>query len=446
MRRRELLVAVLIFVLCSPFSYSDEGATKKPSFAALGLTPLGAEAVANSTGVIPAWDKNDVFSKQKVEEIANEKPLFYITHENLELHKSYLSTGLQALIKAYPTTFKVPVYKTYRTHHVPEYIYQAAEKNYLSAELIDDGNGVTNVWQGPPFPVPKNALHVIWNHLASWRGVHIKVNYSEVLVQSNGAVQEIVSKGEFASPYYEPNRQIFSSKHVKTYYLTRILSPAILAGGGLLIHDTLNQRLNPRKVWLYDAQQRRVKRIPDLGHDTPNPNSEMVRVVDEVDLFNGLPERYNWTLLGKKELYIPYNNERLSNIALSELSKKHHINLDKARFELHRVWVVEGVLKEGYRHIYGRRRLYLDEDSWIAMLADQYDNNGDLWRVSLSYTKFYPQMPGVWKVIDTYHDLKSSQHFAQTVLGGDNYSVEFAKDMPSKRYFSPAALRQSSRR
>lgn len=439
------LVTLVALAIISQFVQSAESVNKQ-SFKALGLTPLGAELAGNSNGVIPSWDKNDVFSSQRLEQIANEKPLFHISKDNVSSYRDHLSVGLQALINAYPDTFKIPVYKTYRTHRVPDYIYQATAKNYLSAELIDQGNGVKNVWQGVPFPVPENAQHVLWNHLVSWRGVHINVNFYEVLVQANGSFQEIVSKGEFASPYNAPNREIFSDKHVKTYYMTRTLSPANLAGGGLLIYDTLNQRLNPRKVWFYDAQQRRVIRIPDLGHDTPNPNSEMVRVVDEVDLFNGLPERYKWRIIGKKELYIPYNNQQFSNIGVEGLSKKYHIDLTNARFEMHRVWVVEGELKEGHRHIYGRRRLYLDEDSWVTVLAEQYDKKDELWRVSVSYTKFYPQMPGVWKVIDTYHDLKSAQHFSQAVRGDDNNAVQFSNELPGKRHFSPAALRQSSRR
>ncbi|MFD2229951.1 DUF1329 domain-containing protein [Alkalimarinus sediminis] len=440
-----VLVILFVAVLVSQIAKSAES-DKRRTFAELGLTALGAEKAGNMEGTIPAWNKSEVLSQQRLDEIANEKPLFYITQENLNEHRTHLSVGVQALINKYPDTFKVPVYNSYRTHHVPDYIYQATAKNYLSAELIDEGNGIKNVWQGVPFPVPENAQQVLWNHLVSWRGVHIKVNYTEVLVQENGSFQEIVSRGEVASPYNAPDRDIFADRHVKTYYLTRTLSPANLAGGGLLIYDTLNQRLNPRKVWFYDAQQRRVIRIPDLGHDTPNPNSEMVRVVDEVDLFNGLPERYHWKLLGKKELYIPYNNNRLINMDIDQLTQKHHIDLTNARFELHRVWVVEGVLKEDHRHIYGRRRMYIDEDSWITMHAEQYDKHDALWRVSLSYTKFYPEMPGIWKVVDTYHDLKTSQHFSQLVKGGADNKVEFSNELPSKRHFSPGALRQSSRR
>ncbi|UZE94928.1 DUF1329 domain-containing protein [Alkalimarinus alittae] len=445
MHNQRAFIIALALMLYSSFAYSTESSGKTP-LAALGLTPLGAEAGGNATGVIPAWNKSDILTRQQLAAIANEQPLFYIAKDNLNNYKDNLSLGQQALIKAYPDSFKMPIYKTYRTHHVPEYVYQATQKNYLSARLIDDGNGITDVWQGVPFPVPQNALEALWNHLVAWRGVHMKANVSEVLVQANGHYQEILSKGEIASPYYAPDRGIFSEKHVKTYYLTRTVSPPSMAGGGLLIYDTLNQRLNPRKSWFYDAQQRRVKRIPVLAYDTPNPNSEMVRVVDEVDLFNGLPDRYDWELLGKQEVYIPYNNELLVDIGIEALSTKHHINLDRTRYELHRVWVLEAKLKERENHIYGRRRLYLDEDSWLTLITEQYDKSDKLWRVSLSYTKFFPQMPGIWKVADTYHDLKSGQHFTQSWKELENSPVEFFGELPSKRYFSPSSLRQSSHR
>jgi hypothetical protein len=58
---------------------------------------------------------------------------------------------------------------------------------------------------------------------------------------------------------------------------------------------------------------------------------------------------------------------------------------------------VEGTLKSGARHIYQKRRMYLDEDSWIALASDQYDSSGKLYRgsfafLSQSYDKNIPDV------------------------------------------------------
>src|SRR3546814_9216117 len=51
------------------------------------------------------------------------------------------------------------------------------------------------------------------------------------------------------------------------------------------------------------------------------------------------PEHYDWKLVGKREIYIPYANFRINDPALkySELIKPETVNPDYLRNELHRV-------------------------------------------------------------------------------------------------------------
>jgi hypothetical protein len=51
------------------------------------------------------------------------------------------------------------------------------------------------------------------------------------------------------------------------------------------------------------------------------------------------------------------------------------------RFSLRRRWVVQANLKETARHIYARRVLRLDEDSWHITGGELYDGRGELWLV-----------------------------------------------------------------
>ena len=85
------------------------------------------------------------------------------------------------------------------------------------------------------------------------------------------------------------------------------------------------------------------------------PGSGGSITVDEVRIFNGSAQRYNWNIVGKKELYIPYNTARLhaNDLKYASMLTPGHINPDNMRYELHRVWVLEGVLKPGNRHLYG---------------------------------------------------------------------------------------------
>ena len=95
-------------------------------------------------------------------------------------------------------------------------------------------------------------------------------------------------------------------------------------------------------------------------------------------------DRFDLKLVGKKEMYVPYSNYRLTyHKNPADVTKPNHINPDLVRWELHRVWVVEATLKADKRHIYSKRVFYLDEDSWMALASDEYDARGQLYRVEL---------------------------------------------------------------
>ena len=171
-----------------------------------------------------------------------------------------------------------------------------------------------------------------------------------------------------------------------------------------------------------------------MAYDSPISNASSLRTVDDTDLINGAPDHFNWELLEKKEIYIPYNNEALSskNISYKDILQKGHINPEYTRYEMHRVWIIEATLKNEWRHVYSKRRFYIDEDSWQVMAADQYNKNGDLWRVSLSYPKFYTDLPGIFPVINVFHDLKSRQYHVMGLQNeeenGNKFNGELAKD------------------
>jgi hypothetical protein len=150
-----------------------------------------------------------------------------------------------------------------------------------------------------------------------------------------------------------------------------------------------------------------------------------LRTVDDDYVFNGSPERYTWKLIGKAEMYIPYDNFKANDPAVKykDLIKPSTVNPDYLRYELHRVWIVEGTLKSGVRHIYSKRRLYADEDTWMAMWADNYDARGQLWRAA-TVAYFYSQESMAFhRGMSLYHDLSSGAYEAGylTNEAGDNW-------------------------
>ncbi len=61
----------------------------------------------------------------------------------------------------------------------------------------------------------------------------------------------------------------------------------------------------------YLPGQRRVKAAPDVAYDTPNPGTAGATTYDDAFMFNGAMDRYDFKLIGKKEMYVPYNAYKL---------------------------------------------------------------------------------------------------------------------------------------
>lgn len=428
------------------------------------LTPYGAERAGNRDGTLPAWEGGITQDKipasydrrgmHHPDPFADDKMLYRITAANMAQYQDRLPEGIKALLKTYPDTYYVPVYPSRRSASAPQWVYDNIRKNATTAELVVGGTGFSNAYGGVPFPIPRNAqgqidpLMILWNHMTRWRGIYVIRSSSEASVQRNGTYNLVTSQQEVDFLYYHRNGSFEALNNTLLYYLSFVKSPARLAGSAVLVHDTLDQTREPRSAWGYNAGQRRVRRAPNLSYDMPVATADGLMTADDLDMFNGAPDRHDWTFIGKKELLIPYNNYRLNSpdYTYDDLLQKGHINPEATRFELHRVWVIEGKVKPGQRHVYARRTFYLDEDSWNIAVADQYDARGQLWRVSVSYLMNYYEVPVLWTALDVYHDLNAQRYYAAFLDNEEATSLEFLDEPPPEGYFSPQSLRRRGKR
>ncbi|GGY31775.1 hypothetical protein GCM10011297_00640 [Bacterioplanes sanyensis] len=419
------------------------------------LMPLGGERAGNGKD-IPPWRGGLTLppleyqepGQHHVDPYPQDRPLFEITAANMEQYADHLTEGQQAMFRKYPDTFRMPIYKTRRTAAAPEWVYENTYKNAIRAELGGDGNALLYAYGGIPFPIAKTGLEAIWNHVTRWRGIYLTRRASELAVHKDGDYSLVTVQQEVEFNYYRRDRTIEDLDNVLFYYLSFTKAPARLAGGAVLVHETLNQVDEPRQAWGYNAGQRRVRRAPNLAYDTPIAAADGLRYADDTDMFNGAPDRYDWKLVGKREIYIPYNNYRLSakDVSYDDLIQPGHLNPDYTRYEKHRVWVVEATLKEGRRHVYQRRVFYLDEDTWGIAVADQYDAAGELWRVSMAYIKTYYELPVTWTTMDVFHDLKAGRYHLQGLDNEEQGTIDYSQEPPGERYFTPAELRRRGRR
>lgn len=437
----------------SLFACSVMAAVSNDEASTLGttLTPVGAEKAGNAEGSIPAWNgglpKNAGVVDAKgflADPFSAEQPLFTITAQNVDQYKDKLTPGQIAMFKRYPGSYKIPVFTTHRSAAFPSFIYDTAKTNAVSTTLVEGGNGLENFKISMPFPIPKNGLEVIWNHITHYRGGSVARAITQAMPQADGAYNLVYFEDETAFPYALTDFDASKPNNILLYFKQRVVAPARLSGDVLLVHDTLDQVKEPRMAWQYNAGQRRVRRAPQVSYDGPAPASDGLRTSDNVDIYNGAPDRYEWTLNGKKEIYIPYNSYRLDSPTLkyADIIKVGHINQDLTRYELHRVWHVTATLKAGERHIYAKREFYIDEDTWAIAEADHYDSRGNLWRVAEAHAVYYYDKQVPWYNVETQYDLMSGRYIALGMKNEADHSLNF--EFTAKQSdFTPTALRQA---
>lgn len=422
------------------------------------LTPMGAEKAGNADGTIPAWEgglaspaaagaPDFQTGGHHPDPYAGDKVLFTINAQNMGEYADKLTEGHKALLQAYPDTYRLNIYPTRRSAAYPQRIYDATKRNATSAELIEGGNGVTGATESVPFPIPANGVEVIWNHILRYRGEPSKRAIGQAPVTRNGDYTMVILEDEFYPAYSLAGAKEEELDNVIIYFKQRVTAPPRLAGQILLVHETLNQALEHRKAWLYNPGLRRVRRAPNVAFDNPGTASDGLRTSDDFDLYNGSPERYTWELVGKREIYVPYNSYRLhsKDLKYSDILKPLHINPEHTRYELHRVWVVEATLKDGIRHVYKKRRFYIDEDSWQILVSDIYDNRDQIWRVAEGHAINYYDVPTLWTTVDVFTDLQVGRYLAMGLNNEQSTTYEFNADV-DRNDFSPSALRRAGTR
>lgn len=415
------------------------------------LTPLGAEKAGNADGSIPEWTGGLPENAGTADEkgflsnpFASEKPLFTITAQNAEQYKDKLTPGQLAMFKRYPDSYRMPVYTTHRSASVPQSVMDDTKHNATNTKLVEGGNGLENFKTANPFPIPQNGLEVVWNQITRYRGGSVRRLVTQATPQANGSYSLVYFQDEFVFPTsltdYDPSKP----SNILFYFKQRVTAPARLAGNVLLVHETLNQVKEPRLAWLYNAGQRRVRRAPQVSYDGPGTAADGLRTSDNLDMYNGAPDRYDWKLVGKKELYIPYNSYDLDSPKLkyADIIKAGHINQDLTRYELHRVWHVTATLKAGERHIYAKRDMYIDEDTWQAVVIDHYDGRGSLWRVAEAHSQYYYDKKVPWYTVETLYDVISGRYLALGMKNEEKKAYDFGYKAATTD-FTPAALRQA---
>ncbi len=462
------LVAVSVTMSLAPMAHANDSAPPpqevdsiiprtEENIARIGedLTPMGSVRAGNDDGTIPEWTGGitrdmwpDGFEPgdRHPDPYADDEPLFVITADNFREHADRLTAGHKAAFERYPDTYRMKVYPTRRSASFSDRIYEMTKRNASSGRLVADGEGVADVAEGFPFPLPQNAFELVWNHKLKYKGTGGVRYWNQAVPTTRGSYQLIRLREEFLGLYYIEGNTIEDTNNILLYFFQEVESPSRLAGNILLVHESLNQVAQPRQAWIYNPGQRRVLRAPNVAYDNPGTASDGLRTNDMTDMFNGAMDRYDWEIVGLKEKYIPYNSYRAhsGDIDADDLIQPGHMNPDHLRYELHRVWVVDATLREGTRHINPRRTMYIEADSYQIAVIDHYDQRDNMWRLSEAHSINFYDIPTIWATLESSLDLQSGRYI---VNGLDNQDpvATFTETLRPSNY-TPQALRTRGRR
>jgi len=354
------------------------------------LTPSGATKEGTSDGSIPAWEgavaplPGYEWGKLRRDhwKYKDDKPLYSIDAASVDKYAGKLSPGQVAMIKQ-TKGYRMDVYPSRRTCGVPDFVVANTRKNVGTAKLAADGWSLKEATvPGYPFPVPSTGVEAMWNSKMRYRGVGIDYKKTITAVSPRrGSAEWIRADSEqtlFIPTGAKGSNALSSFPPVEFYVYFGYSAPVALAGQALAITQFLDQAEN--ETFYYFPGQRRVRRMPTYSHDSPQIGMENQYTLDEPNVFNGALDRFDWKLVGKKEMIVPYNGfgghdfkARFEDVAGNDFIAPSH-----RRYEMHRVWVIEASVKAGMRHSAPKRTVYLDEDSWAPVMMDDFDGQGKL--------------------------------------------------------------------
>jgi hypothetical protein len=425
------------------------------------LTPTGAERAGNAAGTIPAWTGGMTEIPSGIswnpeatlppDWFASDAMRYEVNASNMAQYEALLTDGVKHMISAYGYTLQV--YPTHRTAAAPQWVYDNIAKNVTRAALDAGGGrlGFTGAYGGVPFPIPDISkpfdagAQIVWNHEARWCGSYEEIGTAGFVVVNGVVTLAQASHAWFVYPYYQQD----GSPETYDGWLYKVggpdgaleYAPATIAGQATVSYNGSNPLGQPNITWELLSGQGRVRKAPETEYDTPSGFVDGVSNFDEIYGFNGALDEYDWKYIGKQEMLVPYNGNKLFNTTSKVAHLPKFLNPDAVRWELHRVWVVEATVHPGRRNVLARRRLYIDEDNWTAVIIDAWDAENNLFRHLQTLSGVFPKLPGTIMTNIVDYNVQTTDYVTMQGPWADPpYNSPWTFKPSQQSYFNPQTM------
>jgi hypothetical protein len=398
------------------------------------LTPLGAERAGNADGSIPTWSGENLPLPPGggpygllPDFFASDAKVVSIDASNMAQYQEKLSVGTMAMMTKYPG-FRIDVYPTHRTAIATQEVYDNAYANVTRAQSAPGGArlGFTGGFGAVPFPILnqddplEGGAQAMWNHNSRWVGPYEQRNYANHTMINGQLVLASGFRVTGIRSYYLPGGSLENYNGFLYQARLDVWGPPETKGQSFMTYEPSNPTTNPVEIWEYLNGQGRVRKAPELQYDTPQTQTDDILNDDESYMWQGAIDQYDWKLVGKKELYIPYNNNKLFLATSEQAMKPNFVDPDLVRWELHRVWVVEATLHPGKRNVLPHRTFYIEEDTYNIALVDAYDAQGNLFHVGNCFFENRPDIPATIYGGEAVYNVQTEQYATSVVAWNES--------------------------
>ncbi len=418
------------------------------------LTPLGAIQAGNAEGTIPSWEGGVCTAPADYSPIEGErggspyadlfpdqKPLFSITSANLAEYQDKLDEGTKELFRRYPDSYRVDVYPTERTACFPQWVYDNTIERVRNPRLEGDAPGLVNAHAQVPFPIPQDGFQAMWNSNVKFDIPRSRGTQGAYLIDASGGMQlTSIQDIEDQNLYWDNSIDQVPRNQPYWALIATTIAPSSVNGVKQMRHAFLNTHERDDMAWSYIPGQRRVRMAPEFKYDTVSTQSGGVLLFDEINGFSGKMDKYDFKLLGRKEMYMPYNAYKAWAAEPRQLNTPRHHNPDLMRFELRRVWEVEATLKAGERHVQKIKRFYLDEDSWMILAYHAIDHGDQVHHVMYQPSIQRYEVPSYRNGQYVLYDMSKGIYSSASMMGAPGMTGFARVDAYPPNHFTPGAL------
>lgn len=428
MKRRHLIITAGAS-LAAPALIGGRANAQSASALGSTLTPVGADPKASADGLVPAWTGGITTAPagwRPGDSVPNlypdDQPIFTVTPDNMAKYDSMLCEGQRQMLKRYGAAgFRMKVYPSRRSFAAPQYVYDNTAKNVTRARPSSRGLiwGFEGAVGGVPFPIPSSdpnvaGIQIMRNHLTVYKGVYLTANVGQYICSQGTNVLTLDESALFSYPYYFEGvtPENYSGLYLRS--MISYLAPPNQAGGKAAFQSSTDLAKLENAGFEYLVGEGRIRQAPQVQYDVPFSQGGDAINNDEINVFNGAMDRYNWKLVGKKQMIVMYNSYGFYNgNPGGSLYGTNFVDPEETRWEVHRCHVIEATLAPGKRHTMPHRCFYVDEDTWQALMSDGWDEQGNYWRFGNIAPAFLisPEGPAPFITGLVTYNLQSNQYF-----------------------------------